>query len=174
MLFVNNFKFYLDLEFEKINAHFNVMHFTNIYISIYVMQPQTLGNLKSTTSPKVKIMKGEGVAVHSLVCNTLGVEGRARALGQGLGRMTSKSIIHTDLHKPNNKLVSSQLEHFLCTNEPQANIDSQGSTWLGLEGIHHLPPYSILCAQRRDQHLNVILSQDSQVRIPKFSKLGLS
>jgi len=36
MLFVKNFKLYLDLEFEKINAHFNVMHFTNIYVSIYV------------------------------------------------------------------------------------------------------------------------------------------
>jgi hypothetical protein len=36
MLFVKNFKFYSDLGFEKINAHFNVKHFTNIYISIYI------------------------------------------------------------------------------------------------------------------------------------------
>jgi hypothetical protein len=43
---------------------------------------------------------------HSLARNTLGVEGRAGALKWGLGRMTSKSITHMDLHKPNNKLVS--------------------------------------------------------------------
>ncbi len=30
----------------------------------------------------------------------------------GLGKMTSKSIIHTNMHKPNNKLVSEYLEHF--------------------------------------------------------------
>ncbi len=30
---------------------------------------------------------------------------RAGALGWGLGRLTSNSITHTDLHKPNNKLV---------------------------------------------------------------------
>jgi hypothetical protein len=38
--------------------------------------------------------------------NTLRVEGRVGAPGWGLGRMTSKLIIHMDLHKPNNKLVS--------------------------------------------------------------------
>jgi hypothetical protein len=43
---------------------------------------------------------------HSLVCSTSGVEGRAGALEWGLGRLTSNSITHTDLHKPNNKLVS--------------------------------------------------------------------
>jgi hypothetical protein len=31
--------------------------------------------MDSTTSPKVKTMEGEGVGVHSLACNTLGVEG---------------------------------------------------------------------------------------------------
>jgi hypothetical protein len=38
--------------------------------------------------------------------STSGVEGRDGALGWGLGRVTSESIIHTDLHKPNNKLDS--------------------------------------------------------------------
>ncbi len=38
--------------------------------------------------------------------NTFGVEGRAGTPRWGLGRMTSNSIIHTYLHKPNNKLVS--------------------------------------------------------------------
>jgi hypothetical protein len=38
--------------------------------------------------------------------NTSGVKEHAKAPGWGLGRMTSGSIIHKDLHKPNNKLVS--------------------------------------------------------------------
>jgi hypothetical protein len=50
-------------------------------------------------------MKGEGVGVHSLIRSTLGVEGRVGALGWGLKQVTSESIIHTNLHKPNNKLV---------------------------------------------------------------------
>jgi hypothetical protein len=41
-----------------------------------------------------------------LSCSILGVEGCAGAPGWGLGRMTSKSITHTDLHKLNNKLVN--------------------------------------------------------------------
>jgi hypothetical protein len=57
--------------------------------------------------------------------------------------------------------------------EPLANMDSQDSPRPRLGGSHHLPPYSILCAWPQDQHPNVILSQDSQVRVPKFPKLGL-
>ncbi len=57
-------------------------------------------------SPKVKTTEGEGVGARSLACSTLGVEGHAGAPRWGLGRVTSKLIIHMDLHKPNNKLVS--------------------------------------------------------------------
>jgi hypothetical protein len=56
-------------------------------------------------SPKVKTMEG-GVRACSLACNTLGVGGHVGAPGWGLGRLTSKSIIHMNLHKPNNKLVN--------------------------------------------------------------------
>jgi hypothetical protein len=45
------------------------------------------------------------------------------------------------------------------------------TTWTW--GNHHLPPYSILCAWPWDQHPNVILSQDSEVGVLKFPKLGL-
>jgi hypothetical protein len=61
--------------------------------------------MDSTTSPKVKAMEG-GVGAHSMAHNTSRVEGHVRVLGWGLGRLTSKSITHTDLQKPNNKLVS--------------------------------------------------------------------
>jgi hypothetical protein len=91
----------------------------------------------------------------------------------GLGRTTSGSIIHTNLHKPNNKLVSARLEHFWCTDEPHVNINSQDSPQFRLGGNHHLPPCNILYAWPWDQHPNVILSWDSQMGVLKFSKLGL-
>jgi hypothetical protein len=56
---------------------------------------------------RVKIVEGQGVGARSLAHNILGVEKRDGVLRWGQERMTSKSIIHTDLHKPNNKLVCS-------------------------------------------------------------------
>jgi hypothetical protein len=50
-------------------------------------------------------MKG-GIGVCSLTRSTLGVEGHVGAPGWGLKQVTRGSIIHTNLHKPNNKLVS--------------------------------------------------------------------
>ncbi len=57
-------------------------------------------------NPKVKTTEGERVGVRSLARSTLQVERCAGAPKWGLGRMTSASIIHTDLYKPNNKLVN--------------------------------------------------------------------
>jgi hypothetical protein len=62
--------------------------------------------MNSIAYPKVKTIKGEGVGVRFLACSTLGVERRVGAPRWGLKKVTSKSIIHTDLHKPNNKFVS--------------------------------------------------------------------
>jgi hypothetical protein len=70
--------------------------------------------------------------------------GRAKTSRWGLRQVTSRSIIHMDLHIPNNKLVSAWLEHFWCTNEPRAYMDSQNSLRPKLGGSHHLPPYNIL------------------------------
>jgi hypothetical protein len=50
-------------------------------------------------SPKVTIVKGDRVGVHSIVCNILGVEGRFSAPRWGLGRLISKSITYMDLRK---------------------------------------------------------------------------
>ncbi len=63
--------------------------------------------IDSTTSPKVE--KKKGIRVRYLIRNILGVKTCARVLGWGLGRVASESIIHTDLHKPNNKLVNVEL-----------------------------------------------------------------
>jgi hypothetical protein len=60
----------------------------------------------SNASSKVKTMDEEGVGVCSLTCNTSRVEGHVRALGWGLGQVTSGSIIHMDLQKENNKLAN--------------------------------------------------------------------
>jgi hypothetical protein len=57
-------------------------------------------------NPKLKTTKRKGLGVCSLAHSTLRVEWGAGALGWGLGRVTSKSITHTNLHKPNNKLFS--------------------------------------------------------------------
>jgi len=62
---------------------------------------------------------------------------------------------------------------FWCTDEPRANTDSQNSPQPKLGGSHHLPPYSILFVWPQDQHPNVILFRDSQIGVPKFSKLSL-
>jgi len=61
--------------------------------------------MDSTASSKVKIME-EGVEMRYLVRSTLKVEGHVGASRLGLRRLTSNSITHTNLHKPNNKLVS--------------------------------------------------------------------
>jgi len=55
---------------------------------------------------RVKTTKGGGIEVRSLVRSTLGVKGSNGTPRCGLGQMTNMSIIHMDLHKPNNKLVS--------------------------------------------------------------------
>ncbi len=57
-------------------------------------------------NPKVKTIKKQGVRVCFLVRSTSRVEGHVGALRWGLGQMTNRLIIHSDLHKPNNKLVS--------------------------------------------------------------------
>jgi hypothetical protein len=61
--------------------------------------------MDSIANPNMKIME-EGVGAHSLVCRTSGVKRCAKAPKSGLGRLTSKLIIHTNIHKPNNKLFS--------------------------------------------------------------------
>jgi hypothetical protein len=62
--------------------------------------------MDSTTSSKVKTAEEEWIKAHSLIRNTSKVKGHIRALGWGLGRLTSKSITHMNLYKPNNKLVN--------------------------------------------------------------------
>jgi hypothetical protein len=73
----------------------------NFYESCFVIvttkaPPNSL--MDSTTNPKMKTSEGKGVGRCSLTCSTSWVEGRVGTLGWGLERLTSKSIIHTDVH----------------------------------------------------------------------------
>jgi hypothetical protein len=86
------------------------------YVTLFDAPPSSL--MDSIASPKMKITKGERVGVCSLVHNTLRVDGHAGVPEWGLRRLTSKSITHRNLHKLNNKLVSAQLEHLWCMDEP--------------------------------------------------------
>jgi hypothetical protein len=53
------------------------------------------------------------------------------------------------------------------------NIDTQDSPRPRLGGSHHLPPYNILCTSPWGPHPNDFLSQDSQMGVPKWPRLGL-
>jgi hypothetical protein len=68
--------------------------------------------IDSITSPKVKNDRRIRSWVHSSTCNISKVKGHAGVPGWGLGPLTSGSIIHTYLHKPNNKLVSAYWSTF--------------------------------------------------------------
>jgi len=62
--------------------------------------------MDSTSSLEVKTTKREGVEGRSLAHNTLGRRRACWSFEIGLGKLTSNSFTHMDLHKLNNKLVS--------------------------------------------------------------------
>ncbi len=86
--------------------------------------------------------------------------------------MTNRSIIHTNLYNPNNKLINASLEHFWCMDKSWAYMDSQNSPQPELEGSHHLPPYIILCVWSQRLHPNIIFLKTPKSRVSKFPKLG--
>jgi hypothetical protein len=90
-------------------------------LSIHPTLPHSFKN--SNVNPKMETM--EGVGVHSLTRNISRVKRHVGTLRWGLGQVTIESIIHTNLHKLNNKLVSVWLDHFWCTDEPWAYAYSQ-------------------------------------------------
>ncbi len=64
------------------------------------------------------------------------------------------------------------MEHFWCTNEPRAHMDSQDSPWPKLGKSPHLLPYIILCDWPWGLHPNVIFPRTPKSGVPKFPKLG--
>jgi hypothetical protein len=67
--------------------------------------------MDSTVNPKVnnKRRRSWGALLNS---QQFGGRGACWSSEMGVGRLTSNLIIHTGIHKPNNKLVSAKLEHF--------------------------------------------------------------
>jgi hypothetical protein len=53
------------------------------------------------------------------------------------------------------------------------HLDTQDSPRPGLGRSHHLPPYSILCVSSWRLHPNGSFSRDSQVGVPKLSRVGV-
>ncbi len=91
----------------------------------------------------------------------------------GLGRIDKFQLLTQTCTKPTQGgycIVGA----LLVLGRTTSNSDSQDSPQPELGWSHHLPPYSILCASPQGPHLNGILSQDSQVGVPKFSSFGLS
>ncbi len=82
-----------------------------------------------------------------------GVEGRVRAPGEGLGRCDKLySLTRTCTKRtPSGQCIVGAL---LVLGRATGNLDTQDSPRPGLEGSHHLPPYSILCVTPWGQHPN--------------------
>jgi hypothetical protein len=102
-------------------------------------------SMDSTVNPNRENNKRIMSSAHSSVHSTLGVEGCVGAPGWRLGRVTSKSITHMDLHqkKKKNKLVNAWLEHFLCINKYK--LTRLNTAWIWGKP----PPFpscSIICA----------------------------
>ncbi len=76
--------------------------------------PQLLKGLKEESQVEDN-EKREGVGARSLIRNTRRVEGRARALGLGLGRVTSFIHLLEPTSKPTTKWLVHILEHLGAT-----------------------------------------------------------
>jgi len=70
---------------------------------MYWHTPKLFNGLKHECG--LKITEEQGVRARSLAQNTLGVEGRARAMGWDQEEWQA-STIHTDLHKTKHSMVS--------------------------------------------------------------------
>jgi len=129
--------------------------------------------MDSTMSPKVKSSEGEGVGVHSLVRSTLKVEGCAGALGWGLRRLTSNSIIHTDLHKPNNKLVSAYLSIFGARMNHEQTQTHKIHHGLDLGETNTFPLLVLYVLSHRASTQMSFSPMTPNLGVSKFPKLGL-
>ncbi len=92
------FKNFINGKFVTLNFGFG-----GFFMCFVTHPPHSLKD--SNVSLKMKTTK-EGIEVRSLAYNILKVEGCVGAPGWGLEQVTSRLIIHTNLHNPNNKLIS--------------------------------------------------------------------
>ncbi len=136
-----------------------------------MMHPKAPSQIQDE-SKNVKQQNRLELRAHSQFLALEGVEGRVEAprLDQEEGQ-----AIHL-LELASNQLTSwlvHIMEHPWCQDKPRATLDSLDSPRPELGGRHHLPPYSILYGTPWGPHPNGLLSQDSQVGVPKLSWFGL-
>ncbi len=83
-------------------------------------------------------------------------------------------LIHSlaTYNKTNHELINTPLKTLLVLGQATGNTNSLDSPWPGLEGSHHLPPYSILCVVPSHPHPNAFYSRDSQGGVPKLPRSG--
>jgi hypothetical protein len=126
----------------------------------------------SNANLKMKTVKG--IRIHSLIRNTSGVEGHVGTLGWGLGRAPSGSIIHMNLHKPNNKLVNVWLKHFWCMDEPWEYMNSQTHHGLDLMETTTFFPLIVFSMINHEGYIQMSFCLGTpKLGIPKFPKLKL-
>jgi len=101
-----------------------------------------------------------------------GVEGHARSPEIRLGRGTSIISLEST-SKTNHKRVNYHSGTPLGVGTSHGHLDSLDSARLGLEGSHHLPPYSIICSSGWRLHSNGSFSRDSQGGVLKLSWVGV-
>jgi hypothetical protein len=113
------------------------------------------------------------IGARSLTHNTLRGRGACWSFEMGLGRVDK---LHSLTHACTKPTQGGQcvVGALLVLGWTTSNMDTQDSPRPGLEGSHHLPPYSIFCTSPRGPHPNGFWSQDSQVEVSKSPKLGLS
>ncbi len=107
----------------------------------------------------------------------LGAHSRLPALKGGRGscqksrdqtRKRDQIILLESASKKQPQRVSQHSRTPSSVGTSHAHFDTQHSPQPGLEGSHHLPPYSILCSSLWRLHLNGSFSRDSQVGVPKL------
>jgi hypothetical protein len=99
-----------------------------------------------------------------------GWEGRARSPGIRLGRDQACSLLKFASQTNTSWLESIRHPFGVGTSheQPRTHLTHHGP---GSRVCHHLTPYSKLYDSRRHPHPNVTFSRDSQVGVPKLSRM---
>jgi hypothetical protein len=101
-----------------------------------------------------------------------GVEGACWSSEMGLGRSDRLYSLTRTCTKPTPSGKSIVIT-VLVLGRGMRNSNTQDSSWPGLGGSHHLPPYNVLCASQGGSHPNGFFSWDSQVGVSKLQQFGL-
>ncbi len=83
-------------------------------------------------------------------------------------------IYKMDMHKPNNKLLNPQLEHFWCMEEPWANRDSYNSPRPGFQEATTFPFIIFSMPTHKAYTQMSFCPRIPKFGVPKFLKLRLS